>query len=302
MFKNDLALSLKSDTFSALKEDFDSILAKTIGNMEMKGAEDATITLKLGVSLEKSSISGPNGIQDITKPSFKHDISSVMQVKDKKSGALTGDFELVWDQDEGKYVMRRIDNGQTTLYQDEPGYVDADYKDLRDEQKSLPAVREGSRFDGEDLSPIEDKNTAADHTEENSEISEKEPASQFDWLLKFVGEELGVEMSFDELELITSSEDEDSQVVLSSSEAEHSFGFCPSETLEPHLGHQLACVGYKDDGGIVSHISIECETCGETVLELDKPATNPEGMYLLDEEPEDSYFYDEPEEEENEDA
>ena len=28
MFKNDLALSLKSDTFSALKEDFDSILAK----------------------------------------------------------------------------------------------------------------------------------------------------------------------------------------------------------------------------------------------------------------------------------
>ena len=49
MFKNDLALSLKSDTFSALKEDFDSILAKTIGNMEMKGAEDATITLKLGV-------------------------------------------------------------------------------------------------------------------------------------------------------------------------------------------------------------------------------------------------------------
>ena len=283
MFKNDLALSLKSDTFSALKEDFDSILAKTIGNMEMKGAEDATITLKLGVSLEKSSISGPNGIQDITKPSFKHDISSVMQVKDKKSGALTGDFELVWDQDEGKYVMRRIDNGQTTLYQDEPGYVDADYKDLRDEQKSLPAVREGSRFDGEDLSPIEDKNTAADHTEENSEISEKEPA-------------------FDELELITSSEDEDSQVVLSSSEAEHSFGFCPSETLEPHLGHQLACVGYKNDRGNISHISIECETCGETVIEVDDPATNSEEEYILDVEPDDSYFYDDPEEEDSANA
>ena len=56
------------------------------------------------------------------------------------------------------------------------------------------------------------KTPLRDHTEENSEISEKEPASQFDWLLKFVGEELGVEMSFDELELITSSEDEDSQV------------------------------------------------------------------------------------------
>ena len=42
MYANDMSLSLKSDTFSALKEDFDSILARTIGNMEMKGAEEAT--------------------------------------------------------------------------------------------------------------------------------------------------------------------------------------------------------------------------------------------------------------------
>ena len=116
MYANDMSLSLKSDTFSALKEDFDSILARTIGNMEMKGAEEATVTLKLGISLEKSSVNGPNGLQDITKPSFKHDISSVMQVKDKKSGALTGDYELVWDDGEGKYVMRRIDNGQVSIF------------------------------------------------------------------------------------------------------------------------------------------------------------------------------------------
>ena len=44
MYANDMSLSLKSDTFSALKEDFDSILARTIGNMEMKGAEEATVT------------------------------------------------------------------------------------------------------------------------------------------------------------------------------------------------------------------------------------------------------------------
>ena len=55
MFANDLSLSLKSETFSALKEDFDSILARTIGNMEMKGAEEATVTLKLGISLERAA-------------------------------------------------------------------------------------------------------------------------------------------------------------------------------------------------------------------------------------------------------
>lgn len=114
MNNNEMTLSLKSDTFAALKEDFDGVLARTIGNMEMKNADNATITLKLGITLDKVSVGTPNGNQDITRPSFKHDISSVMQVKDRKSGALTGDYELIYE--DGKYVMRRIDDGQTSLY------------------------------------------------------------------------------------------------------------------------------------------------------------------------------------------
>ena len=35
MYESDMVLSLNSDTFQALKEDFDSILSRTIGNMEM---------------------------------------------------------------------------------------------------------------------------------------------------------------------------------------------------------------------------------------------------------------------------
>lgn len=37
--KNAMELSLKGETFNALKEDFDVVLARTIGNMEMKGAD-----------------------------------------------------------------------------------------------------------------------------------------------------------------------------------------------------------------------------------------------------------------------
>lgn len=78
MTNNEMILSLKSDTFAAMKEDFDGVLARTIGNMEMKNADNATITLKLGITLDKVSVGTPNGNQDITRPSFKHDISSVM--------------------------------------------------------------------------------------------------------------------------------------------------------------------------------------------------------------------------------
>ena len=73
----------------------------------------------------------------MTKPTFKHDISSVMQVKDKKSGALTGDYQLVWNPEEGNYIMRRIDNGQTSMFDgDEP--VTADCVEV-EEARLLPA-------------------------------------------------------------------------------------------------------------------------------------------------------------------
>ena len=60
-----------------------------------------------------------------------------MQVKDKKSGALTGDYQLVWNPEEGNYIMRRIDNGQTSMF-DEDESVTADCVEV-EEARLLPA-------------------------------------------------------------------------------------------------------------------------------------------------------------------
>ena len=180
MTNNEMILSLKSDTFAALKEDFDGVLARTIGNMEMKNADNATITLKLGITLDKVSVGTPNGNQDITRPSFKHDISSVMQVKDRKSGALTGDYELIHE--DGKYVMRRIDDGQTNMFDGqiehvEPSFVDADYNDVVDDdtdrQKAIPAASEvGPRKLPAASSDAEDDDTDAADDDYNYEDPE----------------------------------------------------------------------------------------------------------------------------------
>lgn len=115
--KNAIQLSLDGDTFSALKKDFDAVLLRTVGNMESKSADEATITLKLTISLEKERTNFGEEPKQITRPTFKHDISSVMQVKDKVSGTLKEDYELVFDDEEGKYVMRRISNGQMTIFE-----------------------------------------------------------------------------------------------------------------------------------------------------------------------------------------
>ena len=262
MNTNDMTLSLKSDTFSALKEDFDSILARTIGNMEMKGAEEATVTLKLGISLEKSNISSPNGMKEIIKPSFKHDISSVMQVKDKKSGALTGDYELVWDPDERKYVMVRIDDGQTSIFNDDD-IIDSDYEEAVDEPVALPEARLESDAEGDD--------------EGYYDVS-----TPFGWLKQFVGKAMQVTEALGNFTVRT----EDNKIVLSSATREGSPFYCPSERLEAHVGHTLSCVMEKDSDGRET-IFIDCDDCDENVFYISSS----------DADEHEDYDYDEPEDE-----
>ena len=61
---------------------------------------------------------------------------------------MTGDYELVYE--DGKYVMRRIDDGQTDMFGSnvehvEASFIDADYTDVddnTDRQKAIPAASE----------------------------------------------------------------------------------------------------------------------------------------------------------------
>lgn len=236
MIENDMTLSLKSNTFSALKEDFDSILSRTIGNMEMKCAENATVTVKLSITLEKSTVVTDERVQDITKPSFKHDISSVMQVKDKKSGALAGNFELVWDKEEGKYVMRKIDDGQTTLYEKVEDFINVDAT--------------GDYVEDAPLS-IPDKTTAHVPT-------------RFQWLTSFVGQELTVENNDDIFELV----DENGDVLLTSDDDGEEYQKCDDVVLEGHVGHSLIVNGWKEeDGDSYKRITVDCKDCDMMIID-----------------------------------
>lgn len=140
----DMVLSLKSDTFKAMKEDFDAVLARTIGNMQMRGTDNATITLKLGISISAERGRDWSSVEEgatrqFQRPSFKHEISSIMQVKDKKTGGLTGDMELVYDVDNDEWVLRKLEDAQTSIFDDEsPVYADAEVSDVN-EVKALPS-------------------------------------------------------------------------------------------------------------------------------------------------------------------
>lgn len=242
--KNDLILSLNEDTFSALKKDFDSILNRTIGNMEMKGASDATITLKLTVSLDKRSMTVGDSIQEFNRPTFKHEVNSVMQIKDKATGQLGGEYAMVWDPEEERFVLRQFTGGQASMFDDDYETVEEEwgtFRDMPDDAHSLPAP--AAEESGEDAGA----------------------PSPFEWLSQFIGETLVVTEAMGNYTVRT----EDNRLVLSSATGEENPFWCSADKLAPHVGHQVVCVGYGDDE--IVNVSIECEDCNTVLFYIDAP-------------------------------
>ena len=120
MENNILKLNINSNAFENMKEDFDKVLKRTLGNMQIKESDEATLTLKLNISLTEMEVPDfesefPNAMRKIHKPRFDHKVSSVMQIKTEESGHLKGEYELVWDEEAQDFVMKPIDNGQTSF-------------------------------------------------------------------------------------------------------------------------------------------------------------------------------------------
>ena len=243
---NERNLSLNGDTFAILKEQFDKILNRTVGNMEMKGADDAVITLKLSVRLEKSSVSVGDDIKEVTKPTFKHDISSVMQVKDKVSGQTTDDYALVWDDGEGKYVLRKIENGQMSFDDfDSNGnpIYEAEYREvpaLEEGAGEFPEAAESEGTEEEEDTPTDAEDGAPDASSEFESAAddvEDDITTPYGWLKQFIGTEMRVTESMGNFTVRTS----DNKVVLSSATDPNNVFYCEGEKLSGHVGHVLTC-------------------------------------------------------------
>ena len=262
-----LPLSLNGETFKDFKADFDQMLYKLLTEMERLDSEEATISVKMTVNLEADQerdfeANGYDAMKDITKPTFKHEISTVMQIKNKKTGQLGGNMKLVWDHDSGKYVLRDIDNGQTSMFDEEApakpevpalpdGVIDADYEPVEDREEE-----DGEYEDGE-------QKDASDGDTETSDGGN----GAFDYMMKFVGEKVMVCESGDGFEVRTES----GKVVLSTNFAVTDRFYCSPSVLEPHVGHELCCLASPDDEEKPESISIWCNGCDAMLFIMDDP-------------------------------
>ena len=121
MNSNTYELNLSSDAFNAFKTDFNLMLRQILFAMENKEAEEGTMAIKFAITFDKENVpdfstDDPDAQREITRPAFKHTITSQITLKSQTTGHLKGDYELVWDKETSSYIIKPIDNGQTSIF------------------------------------------------------------------------------------------------------------------------------------------------------------------------------------------
>lgn len=123
-------MNINNEVFAKMRTDFDSILNSTLKKMTGKGDDEATLTIKLVLTLDHedgydSDSQCEDDAHDVIKPSVQHKITSVLTTKSNTSGETKGDDALYWDKESGMYVTRPFLGAQTSMF-DADKKVDGD--------------------------------------------------------------------------------------------------------------------------------------------------------------------------------
>lgn len=174
-------LNFESDTFSDMKRDMNFVLQRLLGNMQEKGATEGSMTLKVDISLTNEYI--PNydpevegESRKISKPKFKHKVTSAVQIKDEKSGNLDTEMELTFDEESGEYVMQPVANTEQRTIFDKDFQDNMNSPEQEEEDKpagipQLPGPEEDNVIDG-DYKEVEDYAGPEDADREDEEIED----------------------------------------------------------------------------------------------------------------------------------
>lgn len=163
-------LDFDSDTFADMKRDMNFVLQRLIGNMQEKGTNEGSMTLKIDVTMAKEFI--PNydpkiqgETREISKPQFKHKVTSAVKINDEKSGNLNNEMELYMDEDTGVYKLRPIANTSQRSIFDSDFQQSGENADCDNGADGGPAVIEGT------FTPLLPGPEAKGQDEENAEES-----------------------------------------------------------------------------------------------------------------------------------
>lgn len=108
-------LYLESPVFDDARAKFNVVLQRLFKSMVGTGSNDASISLKMDVHMNKRIIENNDPdiegeTRNIMLPDFSYEVNSSIQVKDKAKGNNDPQMELVWDDEQKKYVLQYVAN------------------------------------------------------------------------------------------------------------------------------------------------------------------------------------------------
>lgn len=143
-------LDFDSDTFEDMKQDMNFVLQRLLGNMQEKGTNEGSMTIKIDVTLVKEFI--PNYDPDVkgesrevSKPQFKHKVTSAVKINDEKSGSFNNEMEMVMDEETGVFKLTPIANTQQrTIFDSDFMQKEQENKEVHEEPDGPKAIEGGN--------------------------------------------------------------------------------------------------------------------------------------------------------------
>lgn len=134
-------ISMDSELMAPMRADMDSIINRTLKTMHSSGNGEAVVTAKIKITLNKEGLPTKDGVRPIIRPTFEHEVQSVVQAKDKKTGSMTGDYELVYDPETDSWIARST-SAQVSMFDTQDSGNDAPVEAEGYIEAPIPALPE----------------------------------------------------------------------------------------------------------------------------------------------------------------
>lgn len=164
--KNWEEITMDSDTFALVRDNFDMLLQKLFQKMQNNHSDEGGINLKIDVKMVEDYIPDEEGnSRKIEKPILKHKITTTVPVKDSFDGKNDTGMELVYDEGLQRYVLKYVSAGR------QRSIFDPDFQDIVDcEAEEIEETPKGIAMNN---MAIEDKGYASDDYFDSGEDNEE---------------------------------------------------------------------------------------------------------------------------------
>lgn len=108
-------LFLEGEAFEDARQKFNVVLQRLFKSMVDTGSTEGSITLKMDVSMKREYILNNDPAiegetREVKLPEFSYKVNSSITVKDEQKGNNNPQMELVWDDEQQKYVLQYVAN------------------------------------------------------------------------------------------------------------------------------------------------------------------------------------------------